>query len=128
MCKMLLSINPEYVESIIQGDKLFEYRKFRCRDDVDKIVIYATAPTKAVIGEADIAEILEDDVLSIWNQTKDHSGVSYPFFRKYYKGKKKAFAYRLNNLVVYDEPRSLEDIGVSHAPQSFRYLPTATTL
>ena len=39
MCKMLLSINPEYVESIIQGDKLFEYRKFRCRDDVDKIVI-----------------------------------------------------------------------------------------
>ena len=84
MCKMLLSIKPEYVESIIQGDKLFEYRKFRCRDDVDKIVIYATAPTKAVIGEADIAEILEDDVLSIWNQTKDHSGVSYPFFRKYY--------------------------------------------
>jgi len=128
MCKMLLSINPEYVESIIQGDKLFEYRKFRCRDDVDKIVIYATAPTKAVIGEADIAEILEDDVLSIWNQTKDHSGVSYPFFRKYYKGKKKAFAYRLKNLVVYDEPRSLEDIGVSHAPQSFRYLPVVNAV
>lgn len=128
MCKMLLSINPEYVKSIIQGDKWFEYRKFRCRDDVDKIVIYATAPAKAVIGEAEIAEILEDDVLSIWNQTKDHSGISYSFFRKYYKSKKKAFAYRLKNLVVYDEPLSLEDIGVSHAPQSFRYLSATNTI
>lgn len=123
MCKMLLSINPEYVASIIQGNKQFEYRKFRCRDDVDKIIIYATAPTKAVIGEVEIAEILEDDVLRIWQQTKEYSGVSYPFFRQYYKGKKKAFAYRLKNLIVYDEPQSLEDFGVSCAPQSFRYLP-----
>jgi predicted transcriptional regulator len=123
---MLLSINPEYVARIIQGDKLFEYRKFRCRNDVDKIVIYATAPTKAVIGEVEIAEVLEDDVLNIWQRTREHSGITYPFFRQYYKGKKKAFAYRLKNMVVYDEPQSLEDIGVSYAPQSFRYL-SATT-
>ena len=42
MCQMLLSINPEYVESILNGTKLYEYRKFKCRDDVDKIIIYAT--------------------------------------------------------------------------------------
>lgn len=36
MCQMLLSINPEYVESILQGTKLYEYRKFRCRDDDEK--------------------------------------------------------------------------------------------
>lgn len=126
MCRMLLSINPEYVKSIIQGDKVFEYRKFRCRNDVDKIVIYATAPTKAVIGEADIAEVLEDDVQSIWHRTSEYSGISYSFYKQYYKGKKKAFAYRLSNLKIYDRPRSLSEIGVAHAPQSFQYLPSTT--
>lgn len=123
---MLLSINPEYVTSILQGEKLYEYRKFRCRDDVDKIIIYATAPQKQVVGEAEIADIVEDDILTVWNLTKAYSGVTYNFFRKYYKGKKKAVAYHLKNLVIYDEPLSLEDIGVSCAPQSYRYMHTMT--
>lgn len=122
MCQMLLSINPEYVQSILQGTKLYEYRKFRCRSDVDKIIIYATAPLKQVVAEAEIASIVEDDVLSVWKQTKEYSGVTYSFFRKYYKGKKTAVAYRLKNVVIYDEPLALEDIGVSCAPQSYRYL------
>jgi predicted transcriptional regulator len=119
---MLLSINPEYVQSILQGTKLYEYRKFRCRSDVDKIIIYATAPLKQIVAEAEIASVVEDDVLSVWKQTKEYSGVTYSFFRKYYKGKKTAVAYRLKNIVIYDEPLSLEDIGVSCAPQSYRYL------
>lgn len=122
MCKMLLSINPEYVKSILEGEKVYEYRKFRCREDVNKIVIYATAPQKQVVAEAEIGNILEADPLSIWKQTKDLSGISYSFFRKYYKGKKKAFAYELKNLVIYDNPLTLADIGISHAPQSFQYI------
>ena len=122
MCQMLLSINPEFVESILNGTKLFEYRKFRCREDVDKIIIYATAPQKQVVAEAEIEYIIEDDVLNVWRQTKQHSGITYSFFRKYYKGKKKAIAYRLKNVVLYDKPLSLEDICVSCAPQSYCYL------
>ena len=122
MCQMLLSINPEHVASILQGKKTYEYRKFRCRDDVDKIIIYATAPQKKVIGEAEIADIIEDDVLNVWRKTKNYSGITYAFFRKYYKGKKKAVAYHLKNIVVYKEPLTLKDIGVSCAPQSYRYI------
>ncbi len=122
MCQMLLSINPEYVARILDGTKIYEYRKFRCRSDVDKIIIYATAPQKQVVGEAEIEEILEDDVLSIWRKTKDYSGITYNFFRKYYKGKKTAVAYHLKNLVIYEQPRSLADIGVPCAPQSYRYV------
>ena len=126
MCQMLLSINPEYVASILQGKKLYEYRKFRCRDDVDKIIIYATAPQKQVVGEAEIAGIVEDDILAVWHQTKEYSGITYKFFRQYYKGKKRAIAYQLNNLVIYDKPLTLEDIGVSCAPQSYRYITAMT--
>ncbi|MDE5782492.1 MAG: ASCH domain-containing protein [Lachnospiraceae bacterium] len=124
MCQMLLSINPKYVASILQGKKLYEYRKFRCRADVDKIIIYATSPQQQVVAEAEIEDIIEDDVLSVWRKTKNYSGITYAFFRKYYRGKKKAVAYRLKNLVIYEEPLSLEDIGVSCAPQSYRYIST----
>lgn len=122
MCQMLLSINPEYVASILQGKKLYEYRKFRCRDDVDKIIIYATAPQKQVVAEAEIAGIVEDDILAVWRQTKEYSGITYKFFRQYYKGRKRAIAYKLKNLVIYDKPLTLEQIGVSCAPQSYRYI------
>lgn len=122
MCRMLLSINPEFVTSILQGKKLYEYRKFRCRDDVDKIIIYATSPQKQVVGEAEIACILEGDLLTVWHQTKKYSGITYSFFRKYYRGKKKAVAYQLTNLIIYDKPLTLGDIGVSCAPQSYRYI------
>lgn len=124
MCQMLLSINPEYVESILAGTKLYEYRKFRCRDDVDKIIIYATAPQKQVVAEAEIEYIVEGEILNVWHQTKKYSGITYSFFRKYYKGKKKAIAYRLKNVTVYDKPLSLKDLGVSCALQSYCYLPT----
>lgn len=126
MCQMLLSINPEYVASILQGKKLYEYRKFRCRNDVDKIIIYATAPQKQVVGEAEIGDIVEDDILTVWHQTKEYSGITYKFFRQYYKGKKKAVAYQLKNLVIYDEPLTLEDISISCAPQSYRYVSMST--
>lgn len=126
MCQMLLSINPEYVASILQGKKLYEYRKFRCRDDVDKIIIYATAPQKQVVAEAEIAGIVEDDILAVWHQTKEYSGITYKFFRQYYKGKKRAIAYQLKNLVIYDKPLTLEELGVSCAPQSYRYISAMT--
>lgn len=128
MCQMLLSINPEYVASILQGKKVYEYRKFRCRDDVDKIIIYATAPQQQIVAEAEIADIIEDDILNVWRQTKKHSGITYAFFRKYYKGKKKAVAYHLRNIVIYENPLTLEEIGVSCAPQSYRYIQNKCTI
>jgi predicted transcriptional regulator len=119
---MLLSINPEHVENILNGKKLFEFRKVRCKADVDKIIIYCTAPQKMVVAEATIEEIVEGDVNEVWNLTKAFAGISYAFFRAYYKGKKKAVAYKLRDVEAYDEPRSLSDYGLSYPPQSFVYL------
>lgn len=126
MCQMLLSINPEHVENILSGKKQYEFRKVRCKSDVDKIIIYSTAPQKMVVAEAEIEEIIEDDIIEVWRQTKALAGISYDFFRAYYKGKKKAVAYKLVNVEAYEEPRSLSDYGIAFPPQSFVYL-SATT-
>ena len=122
MSTMLLSIKPVYAKIILQGKKQFEFRKNRCKEGIDRIIFYASSPQKEVVGEAEIDEILEDTPARIWEQTKSAAGVSKKFFDNYYSGKKKAIAYRLKNVIVYDKPHLLSDYGIEHAPQSFVYL------
>ncbi len=110
------------MESILQGVKLYELRKIRCKPEVSGIIFYVTAPTKRVIGEALIGDILEGRVEDVWHQVKEHVGISYDFYEKYYKGKNKAIAYRLKDVKRYDIPRALEHYGLSCPPQSFVYV------
>ena len=123
MCQILLSINPQYVESILEGTKRFEYRKRKCnRNDVDKIIIYATAPIKAIVGEVEIEDVLINTPEELWKETSKYSGVSKKFFDSYYKGKDLAVAYKLGKVRKYDKPRTLHEYGIKCAPQSFVYL------
>lgn len=122
MCKILLSINPEHVKHILDGSKEYEFRKIKCKEEVDGIIIYCTSPIKQVVAEADVDMILEDTPEKIWLQTKKKSGISAEFFFKYYEGKSKAVAYKLTNLNIFDKPKTLADYGVSVAPQSFIYM------
>ena len=122
MRKMLLSINPEHVENILSGTKRYEFRKVRCRFDVDKIIIYSTAPVMMVVGEAEIVSIIEDEPEKVWELTSDYSGIAKEFFDRYYKDKDKAVAYKLGKIKKYLEPLKLSDFGINFAPQSFVYV------
>lgn len=119
---MLLSINPKHVVNILSGEKQYEFRKVRCRENVDKIVIYSTAPVMRVVGEADVLDIYEEDPETLWGITAEHSGISKDFFDEYYKGKKKAVAFKLGKVKKYKKPFTLADFGLNFAPQSFVYL------
>lgn len=68
MCQILLSIKPEYVNSILAGTKIFEFRKIECKKNVDKIVIYSKSPVMRVVGEAEVAEVLVDVPQNIWKK------------------------------------------------------------
>ncbi|MFZ3130175.1 MAG: hypothetical protein WA125_03495 [Desulfosporosinus sp.] len=126
MCQILLSINPEHVENILLGTKRFEFRKVRCKANVDKIIIYATSPVMQVVAEAEVSEIIEDDVQAVWKLTSEFAGISYDFYGRYYEGKEKAIAYRLGKIKKYSKPKLLSDFGLTFAPQSFVYLSPAT--
>ena len=56
--KVLLSIKPHFAKLIFDREKRYEYRKalFK-RDDVDGIVVYASSPTKQIIGEIKTIDI-----------------------------------------------------------------------
>lgn len=122
MSRMLLSIKPEYVTKIVSGKKKYEFRKFHCREEVDTIVIYATAPVKQVIGEVSIIAIIEDAVDEVWKLTRPDGGITKKAFKEYYKNRQVAVAYQLGKVTTYDEPMVLSDVGLSYVPQSFAYI------
>lgn len=124
MCVILLSINPQHVEQIMKGNKIYEFRKTQCKKKVDKIIISSTRPVMKVVGEADVVDILVDDPQTIWKKTKKRSGIEKDFFDMYYTGRKQAVAYKLNHVVQYDVPKDLCEYGIKTAPQSFCYMNT----
>lgn len=122
--KVLLSIKPEYAESILDGSKHFEFRKsiFK-REGVEKVVIYATMPVGKVVGEFDVDGVLAMEPDELWNKTKKNAGISFSFFQSYFSGRNKGFAIKVKNPRRYDEPCELNEvIPNGAAPQSYRYL------
>jgi len=119
---MLLSINPEHINNIFKGSKRYEFRKTICTRKVDKIIFYATCPVKKIVGEANVIKILIDSPEKIWEQTYKYSGISKHFFEEYYKNKENAIAFQIDDVLKYNNPKTLEDLGILRAPQSFQYL------
>lgn len=122
MCAILLSINPEHVSNILMGNKEYEFRKTECKRKVEKIIIYSTSPIMKVVGEANVDDILIGVPDDIWKKTRDKSGINKNYFDSYYKGKAKAVAYKLSNIIEYEHPKELSEYGIDNAPQSFIYL------
>lgn len=123
--KALLSIKPQYVERILNGEKKYEYRRrLFGRDDVDHIAIYSTSPSSAVVAEAEVADIIESAPADLWESTYKQGGISKDQFMAYFSGASKAFAIKLGDVDVFEEPMSLCEYApnLKRPPQSFAYV------
>lgn len=122
MSTILLSIKPQYAKVILDGKKQYEFRKSKPKQKITHIVFYASSPQKEVVGEAEIDAILEGSPNEIWKIAKTAAGITKKFFFTYYQEKNKAYAYKLKNVKIYNEPKSLSDYGLKQAPQSYVYI------
>lgn len=123
--KILLSIKPEYVNRIFNGEKKFEYRRNIFKNKyVDTVVVYATKPIGMVVGEFKIGDILVDSPELLWNKTKDVAGIDEEAYRCYFKNKDKGFAIEISSVLRYDQAICLSELNpkIKTAPQSFIYL------
>jgi predicted transcriptional regulator len=119
---VLLSIKPEFAHQIFAGKKKFEYRRTIFRQPVTKIVVYASSPTKMVIGEFTVREVLFEDLKSLWRRTSQQSGISRKYFYLYFSDKSKGYAIRVGKITKYRKPKPLAKVYRIRAPQSFAYL------
>ena len=122
MRAILLSIKPEYVRKILDGEKRFEYRRHLAKENISLAYLYETSPCMKVVASAQIVQRLKEPPMDLWKKTRTMSGISRDAFFSYFNGCDNAFAYELDNIRVFGKPKLLSELGVRTAPQSFMYI------
>lgn len=119
----LLAIHPRHAEAILTGRKLVEFRKRRLADDVATVVMYATTPVKAIVGEFTVGQPVIDVPDRVWAAVGGVGGIDRRAFDDYYAGCPTATAIRVTRPQRYDRPVALRAVEpVPAVPQSFSYL------
>ena len=123
MKSIMLSIHPQYAQAIMDSTKQFEYRR---RGPVwsvfgARLVLYATAPVSAVVGEAG-AIIWHNTPEVIWQHTQYAAGIPEADFYAYFLGCEFGTVFEIVSTKLYQSLRPLSDWGVLRPPQSWQYV------
>ena len=90
----LLSIKPEFVEKIFSGEKRFEFRKSAFREDVSRVVVYATSPVCRIVGEFEVEDILQASPRQLWQKNKGFCRDIKKLFLRLFFGEKECSSYK----------------------------------
>ncbi len=120
---VLLSIKPQYVNSIIKGEKQFEFRKKIFKSPmVERVYIYASAPIKKIVGYFELKKIINGSPIEVWEKCSQYGGIEEKDFFEYYKGKDKAYSLQIDNLAIFNKPICPYTLFEKFTPpQSFMY-------
>jgi len=120
-----MPIKPVYVERILSGQKLFEFRRTSIRQDTTHLILYSSSPVKRIMGVVEVGSILTASPTATWERTKHAAGISRRLFREYFKGAKKACAIEIQSVFALKKPMAPHEIFPKfHIPQSYRYVDT----
>lgn len=120
--KVVLSIKPEFANKIFDGTKRFEFRKAIFKnEDVKTVLVYSSSPVQKVIGEFQIGEIFKHDLPTLWELTKEYSGITEEYFYSYFADRKHGFAIQIKKKTKFKIPKCLKEDYNLTPPQSFAY-------
>jgi predicted transcriptional regulator len=121
---VLLSIKPRFAEAIMDGRKKYEFRKNKfSKSNINYIYIYSTYPIKKIIGGFKFINIIEGSPSALWDQLKDHAGISEDEFFDYFRNKEIGFALEIKEVVRFKNPLDPNVIFPNFVPpQSFCYM------
>lgn len=105
-----------------EGNKKFEFRKIIFKKHVNRIWIYASSPTKKIVGTFTIKSIIKDKPEKLWERTCDYSGISENDFFAYFKDSISGYAIEIDEFELFKEPIDPESCFPNFfPPQSFMY-------
>lgn len=120
---ILLSIKPKYVDSIMSGEKRYEFRKTIFRNkNIRRAYIYSTAPVKKIVGSFLIGDIIEDYPSRLWERFHMFSGLNGKEFFNYFNVNNKGYAIQIETVEEFDIPVDPWEMKSDFTPpQSFYY-------
>lgn len=92
------------------------------KKDIDTILFYATSPVKSMVGQANISNIITGTIDEVWKQTKNYADISHEEYSWYYNDKNMSIAYKLKDLIIYDNPKILREFGINAPVMNFAYI------
>lgn len=102
MPSFILSIHPQYVAAILEGRKKVECRKSTIGLSVGaQVYLYATAPVKAIRGQARVEAIYEGSPQTMWEAHQALACVREDEFFAYYARAAKAVLLALGDVVTF---------------------------
>lgn len=123
---MLLSVHPRFATAILAGSKTVEVRRQRVAVPPGTyVLLYATAPTMAIVGMARIASVQVASPREVWSSSRTRAGISRREYDAYMSGASQASGLTLADPVTFREPvplAALRAAGSFHPPQSYRYV------
>ena len=124
---VLLSIRPKFADLIFSGKKTIELRRVLPKiEKGDLVLVYESAPVKALRGAFEVVGVLRDTPAAIWRKVRQSACVSQKQFDDYFDGVDHACAILLGTKWVFGERLTLEMIRRHDSrfrpPQSFSYL------
>ncbi|MFF7442135.1 ASCH domain-containing protein [Streptomyces sp. NPDC008122] len=123
---MLLSVHPRFATAILAGTKTVEVRRQRvAAPPGTPVLLYATAPTMAIVGMARIASVQVASPREVWSASRASAGISRREYDEYMSGATRASGLSLEEPIIFEDPvplAALRASGPFHPPQSYRYL------
>lgn len=122
---VLMSIRPKFSRRIFDGDKRFELRRTPVRlEPGDIVVVYESAPSKAVVGAFTVNKVRRGEVQGLWREYGPHFGVSHEEYRSYFDGTDEGHAIEVGKVIEVD-PVPLEElrerVSGFRPPQSYMF-------
>ncbi|PTQ67880.1 helix-turn-helix domain-containing protein [Pseudomonas sp. GV071] len=122
----IISIHPTYSEKILEGKKTVELRR---RFPIStargtKIYIYSTSPVRAIVGCAEISDIIKLPIKNIWEKYSKSAFIKKKDFEAYFQGLTEGYALELKNAQTFETPINLKELRERFnftPPQSFIY-------
>lgn len=125
----VISIKPTYMNKILSGDKIFEFRRTAPSKLPISLLLYSTSPVKKIVGVAYVTSIIKDKPDNLWNRCADRGGIDEADFKTYFKNQDIGCALVIDSVEEFAEPLDPSDLVPDFfAPQSFRYLNEAFSL
>lgn len=123
---MVLSIRPPYSDKILSGEKTVELRRrFPVTTAHGTVVyIYSTSPTMAIIGRAEIAEVVRLPISDIWDNYGGLASIEKTEFDSYFSGVDEGYALKFANVRPFPRELKLDELRARFGfepPQSFLY-------
>ena len=118
----VLSIHPEYARLIASGEKKVEFRRNGFSRPLTHVVVYSTSPESRLVGYFEVEDISRGTPEALWDNHNGHSGISREKLFDYFGDEDEVTAITIGSFYEFRETVTLEDLGMTTPPRSFRYV------